>query len=490
MVCRADTIGVFQIESRAQMSMLPRLKPRRFYDLVIQVAIVRPGPIHGNMVHPYLKRRAGIEKVSFPDVRVKEILEKTLGVPLFQEQAMRLAIVLAKFTPGEAEQLRRAMAAWKRNKGLIATFNERIMNGMRESGYTRQFAEACCEQIRGFSEYGFPESHAASFALLVYASSWLKRYYPAEFAAALLNSQPMGFYAPAQIVRDAENHGVKVLPIDVNASEWDCILERSDEGAATLRLGMRYAKGMREDQAQLISELRRGAGHFASVEDLWKRGHTRRGVFRLRKAALQALARADAFGSMELTSRQALWAIRALVEEILPLDERADSNETERARHAPLPALTPQQSMFNDFAATGLSLKAHPLSFIRTKLDERMVCTAAVLRDTSKRKLKNIPVNSLVSVAGVAIIRQRPGTAKGMVFITLEDETGITNLVIRPDVFEKFHKIIVSSACLLAHGVLDRVGEVVYINAHALESLDADVLGRQKSDLPNSSFSY
>lgn len=482
MVCNADTVGVFQIESRAQMSMLPRLKPRCFYDLVIEVAIVRPGPVHGNMVHPYLKRRNGIEKIEFPDTRVKEILGKTLGVPIFQEQAMRLAIVLAQFTPDEAERLRRAMAAWKRDKGVIATFKKRVVAGMRANGYSEEFAETCMNQIKGFSEYGFPESHAASFALLVYASAWIKKHFPAEFAAALLNSQPMGFYAPSQILQDAAAHGVEILPIDVNKSAW---LTTVPEGALALRVGMHLVRGLSEEQAEIITSIVQSYGEQVSVYDLWIHAQHRKGP-PLRKASLELLARADAFRSMHCNQREALWEIKALPETVRALDSYDEEAKRPGAGGVQLPLLTPQQSMFQDYRATGFSLKGHPIGFIRPYLNKRGASTTAALRvrplSTSHK--------TFVRVAGIGIVRQRPGTAKGVVFISLEDETGISNLVIRPEIFERYQREILSGTCLLAYGSLERVGEVVYIAALALESLDKEVLALEKVPLPSKSYSY
>jgi len=469
MICRADTIGVFQIESRAQMSMLPRLKPRCFYDLVIEVAIVRPGPIQGNMVHPYLKRRNGLEKVYFPDSRVEQILGKTLGVPLFQEQAMRLAIVLANFSPGEAERLRRAMAAWKRNKELIATFSRRIMAGMAANGYSPEFAASCIQQIKGFSEYGFPESHAASFALLVYASAWLKHYYPAEFAASLLNSQPMGFYAPSQIIRDSQNHAVNVLPIDINHSLWDTQMIAGD-----LRLGFHLVRGLARQQIDILLQARNW-GPFPSLRDLWQR------VFQINKATLRTLAKADAFGSIGLTSRQAFWEIRALPQQVTPFDVSLK----EVSPQVKLPLLTKKHAMFQDYVSTGFSLRAHPIEFIRPELEKRKVKTASALKSLA------VPSSNIkIWVAGVVIFRQRPGTAKGVLFVTLEDETGITNLVVQPRFFEKFRHILLSSSSLLAYGILERSNEVVYINALYLESLDILIMGTTNSPLPCRSWSY
>lgn len=467
MLCASDTVGVFQVESRAQMAMLPRLRPRCFYDLVIEVAIVRPGPIQGNMVHPFLRRRSGQESVNFPDARVAQILGKTLGVPIFQEQAMRLAIVLANFSPGEAEKLRRAMAAWKSHKGVIATFKEKILRGMVANGYSVEFAEACLMQIQGFSEYGFPESHAASFALLVYASAWLKRHYPAEFACSLLNSQPMGFYEPAQIVRDAQHHGVEVLPIDVNTSDWDCTVEYANKHGGgngahrsypRIRLGLRLVRGLRYDQAESLTESRNQNGHFDSLTDLRTEAPS------VSLATVTTLARADAFSSLALSRREAHWEIQALPAAAAPLDPLF-APRPHTARAAPTPP-TPQREMFQDYATTGLSLRAHPLQYVRHSLAARGYVTAESL--LSKHGLR---VGTYVKAAGLVITRQRPGTAKGVVFISLEDETGGVNLIIRPKLFERFHKLVTLSSALGASGRLERIGEVVYIDIIELEAV-------------------
>jgi error-prone DNA polymerase len=463
MLCASDTVGVFQVESRAQMSMLPRLKPRCFYDIVIQVAIVRPGPIQGNMVHPFLKRRNGFEKPYFPDVRVERILGKTLGVPIFQEQAMRLAITLANFSPGEAEKLRRAMAAWKSHKGVIAAFKEKIVKGMCANGYSVEFAETCLHQIKGFSEYGFPESHAASFALLVYASAWIKRHYPAEFACALLNSQPMGFYAPAQIIRDAQKHGVVVKPIDANHSSWDCHVTHAPDGQESLpslRLGLRLIRGIRSDQALTLEASRPHGTSHTSISNLWSHS---RGISH---STLATLANANAFTSLGISRREALWDIRALPRSVGPLD----SLLTSRTPSTPdsLPRSSPQQEMFKDYATTGFSLHSHPLQYLRDYLSQRNVFTADQL---SARF--GIRVSTRVSAAGIAITRQRPGTAKGVVFITLEDETGSLNIIIRPAIFDRHQKTIMLASILLATGTLQRSGEVVYIDVERIESLDS-----------------
>ncbi|MEQ9095178.1 MAG: error-prone DNA polymerase [Phycisphaerales bacterium] len=480
MICRADTVGVFQIESRAQMSMLPRLKPRCFYDLVIEVAIVRPGPIQGDMVHPYLRRREGAEPVSFPSEEVRAVLERTLGVPLFQEQAMQLAICAGGFTPDEADALRRAMAAWKRKGDQIYRFGQKLVDGMTANGYPRDFAERCFEQIRGFSEYGFPESHAASFAILVWVSCWLKRHEPAAFCAALINSQPMGFYQPAQIVRDAREHGVEVRPIDVNKSAWDCTLEGRDEeierrrdevknedptswgsNGPAVRLGMRLAKGMVEADAHRIADAVAMHGPFETVERLWR-------ASQVSVRSLRALANADAFNSMGLDRQRALWQIKPLRDDPLPLFDpiERDANRDTDALDD-LPAVPANRMVLEDYASMGLSLKAHPMSFIRETLDTRGVTPTSDLR-----RERLCPQGREVSVAGLVLMRQRPGTASGVVFITLEDETGIANLILWKDTFEQFRRVARLSRVMLAHGRIERQGEVVHVHVHRLECLD------------------
>ncbi len=470
MIQRADTVGVFQIESRAQMSMLPRLKPKEFYDLVIEVAIVRPGPIQGGMVHPYLKRRAGEEPVVYPSAAVRDVLGRTLGVPIFQEQAMQLAIVAAGFTPDEADGLRRAMAAWRRKGDKIGRFGRKLIDGMIARGYPREFAERCFEQIKGFSEYGFPESHAASFALLVYVSCWLKRYEPAAFAAALLNSQPMGFYQPAQIVRDAREHKVEVRPIDVNHSDWDCTLE---DGGQVLRLGMRQVKGLAEADAERVRAAVQRVGPFRSVESLWRTSGTG-------TRALRRLARADAFRSMGLDRQGALWQVKSLRDEVLPLF-RHDAGAPivihrdwgplpDDAGHESLPPVTPQRQVLQDYEASGLSLKAHPVSFIRGALDELDAIPTADLRDP-----RLSPQGRRVAVAGIVLSRQRPATASGVVFITLEDETGIANLIIWSTTFERYRWVARLSTVLLARGRVERQGDVVHVHVDRLENLDSRI---------------
>jgi error-prone DNA polymerase len=471
MICDADTVGVFQIESRAQMSMLPRLKPREFYDLVIEVAIVRPGPIQGDMVHPYLQRRNSNEPIDYPNDALREVLAKTLGVPLFQEQAMRVVMIAASFSAAEADRLRRAMAAWKRN-GHIDMLKARIILGMRANGYPPDFAEQLFRQIQGFGSYGFPESHAASFAKLVYASAWLKRYHPAAFCAALLNSQPMGFYQPAQLVRDAKEHGVEVRTVDVNHSEWDCTLEggrhESDiPGKAgwglngpALRLGFRQVKGMTEAQAKRIVDARAVQGWFTSVAELHQ-------VTRLPAAVLRRLAEADAFGSMGLTRRQTVWHVLELKDERLPIFEERNATHEDAAPCLPfLPPMPLGQEVMTDYATQGLSLKAHPVSFVRQQLDRRNVITTAELADPGRS-----PHGRWVKVAGLVLVRQRPGTASGVVFETIEDETGVANLILWSDVYDRYRPAARHAGLLQADGYVQREGQVVHVLAKRLFDL-------------------
>jgi len=481
MLCKADTIGVFQIESRAQMTMLPRLKPRCYYDLVIEVAIVRPGPIQGDMVHPYLRRRNGEEPVTYPNEVLRRVLGRTLGVPLFQEQVMELAVVAAGFTPGEADQLRRAIAAWKsRGESHILKLRQRLVGGMIKRGYDLDFAERIFNQIKGFGDYGFPESHAASFALLVYASSWLKYHHPAAFAAALLNSQPMGFYAPAQIVRDAQEHGVEVHPVDVNFSRWDCMLEerrrstkargheeKEDREEPALRLGMRLVKGLSQDHADAISNAARQHGPFASIDALWRAS----GV---RIAALRRLARADAFGSMQLDRQQALWAMSHLRDEHLPLFEQTD-DEQDKVK---LPQIAPGRQVIADYASIGLSLKAHPMSFLRNDLDAQRVTPCAQLLDEA-----HWSNGKYIAVAGLVLVRQRPGTASGIIFMTLEDETGVANLIVRPHIFTRYRKAARHGVAVIAHGQVERQGRVVHVMVRRITDLSdplAELTGRSR----------
>ena len=467
MLGRADSIGVFQVESRAQMSMLPRLRPRNFYDLVIEVAIVRPGPIQGDMVHPYLRRRRGEEAVSFPSEELREVLGKTLGVPLFQEQAMKIAIVAAGFTPSEADRLRRAMATFRR-VGVIHTFRDKLVEGMIARGYARDFAERCYSQIEGFGTYGFPESHAASFALLVYVSAWLKCHYPAAFAAALLNSQPMGFYAPAQIVRDARDHGVEARPVDVNFSDWDCTLEPNEGDAVALRLGFRQAKGLAEDDVTKLVVARMLGGPFGDVQALRRRAG-------LSTAALDRLARADAFASLALDRRAALWQ---------GLDRVAAASAPPLfAALAPppqpvaLPAMSLGEAVRDDYASLRLSLKAHPLALLRATLDRERVVAASRLVDHYD--------GARLIVAGLVLVRQRPGTASGVVFVTLEDETGIVNLIVWPQVFERYRRALLGARLMAARGRLQREGIVVHLVVDRLSDRSNLLLrlGRPATDL-------
>jgi error-prone DNA polymerase len=466
MVSSADTVGVFQIESRAQMSMLPRLKPHCFYDLVIEVAIVRPGPIQGDMVHPYLRRRSGEEPVEYPNQAVRSVLHKTLGVPIFQEQAMRLAIVAAGFTPGEADQLRRAMGAWRKT-GVIAKFHEKLVTGMTERGYDPEFAERVFKQISGFGEYGFPESHAASFALLVYVSAWIKRYYPAVFAAALINSQPMGFYAPAQLVRDAREHGVTVLPPDVNHSDWDCTLElqksgpdsiqspfrHSDEHQA-LRLGLRLLRGFSEENAKQIELVRERGGRFQSLEEFAKRTQ-------LNRSTLQLLSRADAFASLAIHRRDAYWKSLPSREHLPLFDDPRVLTAEDAAPE--LPEMTAQDQVVEDYSSAGLTLRKHPVSFLRDQLKDLRVVTAEQLNELSPDRR--------VKVAGLVLMRQRPSTASGITFVTLEDETGVANLVVYPSVWQHFRQTARFASVMLATGRLQREGDVIHVVCERLDDV-------------------
>ncbi|GJM24627.1 MAG: error-prone DNA polymerase 2 [Phycisphaerae bacterium] len=452
MLCNADALGVFQVESRAQMTMLPRLRPRCYYDLVIQVAIVRPGPIIGQMVHPYLRRRNGEEKIEYPDNAVKEVLGRTLGVPLFQEQVMALAVKAAGFTPGEAERLRRAITAWT-SRDKIVHYTTRFIQGMHDNGYSREFADWCFQRMKGFSQYGFPESHAASFAHLVYASAWIKCHHPAVFAAGLLNSQPLGFYAPAQIVRDAQDHGVTVRQIDVNHSAWDCTLE---DGGAALRLGMRMIKGLKVCDANAIADVVEQQGAFDSPFALWKAS----GASTL---TMRALARADAFRSMNLDRRHALWEVQTFHGKPLPLlDDTAPP-----VRDVSLPNIQPVDEVTRDYQMVGLSLKDHPMSFLRDALNSRGVLMAGTVKDE-----RQIVHGRTVSVAGVVLFRQRPGTAKGVMFMTLEDETGRIDLIVRPNIYERYRNAAVYSKLVLVRGRVERQGLVVHVLATHLHDIE------------------
>ena len=455
MICKADTVGVFQIESRAQMAMLPRLKPRTFYDLVIEVALVRPGPIQGDMVHPYLRRREGRETVEYPRPELEKVLHKTLGVPLFQEQAMRVAIECAGFAPGEADQLRRAMATFK-STGTVSHFKERLVGGMVARGYAREFAERTFSQLEGFGSYGFPESHAASFALIAYASSWLKCWHPDVFCAALLNAQPMGFYAPAQIVRDAREHGVEVRPVCVNASRWDCELEPVDGGFA-VRLGMRLVDGLGNAEAAKIIGGRADAP-FTGVDDAWRRAA-------VPIASLVQLAKADAFRpAFGLARREALWAIKALRDDILPLFEAAATRSPVFDEPAvALKAMTAGREVEEDYGHVGLSLRQHPVAFLRDDLARQKVVTAAeAAASRDGRRVK---------VAGLVLVRQMPGSAGGVVFITLEDETGIANLVVWQSLFQQQRRLVLTARMIAVEGRIQREGDVVHLVAAGLHDL-------------------
>jgi error-prone DNA polymerase len=521
MLSRADSLGVFQVESRAQMSMLPRLKPKEFYDLVIEVAIVRPGPIQGDMVHPYLRRRDGTDLVTYPSPELEQVLSRTLGVPLFQEQAMKIAIVAAGFTPGESDKLRRAMATF-RHTGTIHTFRDKFIDGMVANNYQRDFAERCFNQIEGFGEYGFPESHAASFALLVYVSAWIKCFYPEAFCAALINSQPMGFYQPAQLVRDAREHKVEVREADINHSDWDCTLEvtppprlaegeppaRRGEGLgvggnttadglespppdlphkgggnsatgrgsprAALRLGLRLISGLAETEAQEITQ-KRSTG-YTSFGGLW----TRSGAS---LATMERLAAADTFRSIGLDRRAALWEARGLgvstpdigttakrgasaksIRATAPLLDGQDYGDLFDEPKVALPGMAESEHVAEDYATTGLSLKAHPCKFFRDELSRQGVITSETHREERWR-------GRHVAVAGLVLVRQRPGTAKGVVFLTMEDETGIINVIVWPKVFEANRRVVMSSQFLLVRGRLEREGLVIHVVAEELLDL-------------------
>ena len=448
MLCRADAIGVFQVESRAQMNFLPRMRPRRSYDLVCEVAIVRPGPIQGGMVNPFIRRRQGLEPVEDLGPAMMEVLGRTYGVPLFQEQAMQIAVVAAGFSAAEADRLRRSLATFKR-MGTIGGFRDRFVSGMLERGYAADFAARCFAQIEGFGSYGFPESHAASFARLVYVSAWLKCHHPAIFTCALLNSQPMGFYAPAQLVRDARDHGVEVRGVSVNHSFWDCTLEPRPDGAMALRLGFRQIKGLREEDAQWISAAR-GNG-YADVESLWRRA----GVH---PDALERLAEADAFAPLGLNRRDALWAAKALrAPKPLPLFGADGEGGTEPT--VALPQMTLGQEVIEDYLTLRLSLRAHPMELLRPRLPE----------STAHDRLPQ--ARGRITVTGLVITRQRPGTASGVIFLTLEDETGVANVVVWKRVYETFRKAVIAGRLLRITGRIERDGPVSHLIAERVEDL-------------------
>jgi len=475
MLGRADAIGVFQVESRAQMSMLPRLKPNCLYDLVVEVAIVRPGPIQGNMVHPYLRRRLGLEEPDYgPNDQLRPVLEKTCGVPLFQEQAMRIAIVAAGFTPPEADKLRRAMATF-RHVGTIGQLRDKFIAGMLKNGYPLEFVENCFRQIEGFGEYGFPESHAYSFALLAYASAWFKCHYPDVFAAALINSQPMGFYAPAQIVRDAAEHGIVIRPVDINSSYHDCSLEPAGPDKASLherhadmagdirsthaiRLGFCQIKGMSQAEGDTISDHRdRG---FDSIRDLWLRTG-------LAPTTLEKLAKADAFRSLGLSRRDALWSVRALRrsgdKDDLPLF--APNTMPEQEPDSALTPMLPGEEVIEDYRHLHLSLKAHPVSFLRPEMSKSRI--------TLHDHLRHMSTGRRVTVSGLVLVRQRPGTAGGVIFLTLEDETGIANVIVWPKVFETYRPVVLGSRLIAVTGTLQNESGVIHVVADRIEDCSA-----------------
>jgi error-prone DNA polymerase len=442
MICKADTIGVFQIESRAQQSMLPRLKPRCFYDLVIQVAIVRPGPIQGDMVHPYLRRRNGEEKIEYPSKELEDILKRTLGVPLFQEQAMKIAIVAAGFTPTEADKLRKSMATFK-NPGMVSHFKEKLTRGMVNNGYSPEYAERVFRQLEGFGAYGFPESHAASFAHLVYISSWLKCYYPDVFACAILNSLPMGFYQPAQLISDAQKHHVEVRAVDINFSDWDNTLEEKSGKYHILRLGFRHIKGLRENDIQLLLTGRKQP--YSNINELRNAG--------LSDTTLEKLADADAFRSMNLDRRQALWEVSTR-DTPTGIFSTQSSDEQEAVI---LPEMSPFEHVIQDYITTSLSIKHHPVHFLREKLRQLHIVTAS--------DLVNMKDGDWVSVSGLVLVRQRPGTAKGVCFMTIEDETGTVNVVIFENLFRQFRKEITLSKLIMIAGKLQKEGDVIHVIA-------------------------
>ncbi len=454
MICDGDTMGVFQIESRAQMAMLPRLKPRCYYDLVIEVAIIRPGPIQGDMVHPYLRRRNGEEAVDYPSEEVKGVLQRTLGVPIFQEQVMQLAVVAAGFTPGEADQLRRAMAAWKRRGGLDP-FEDKLINGMRERGYDEDFARQIFRQIKGFGEYGFPESHSASFALLVYVSCWLKRHTPAAFTCALLNSQPMGFYSAAQLVQDVRRHGVEVRAVDINESSWDCSLEVGEEGAAVLRLGLRMVKGLSEEAGQRVVTERENA-QYEEVQNLLERTH-------LDRRELGLLATSGALRVLSGDRHKARWAV-AGAEKPMPLFQSMDRYEAAPLLKKP----TEGQNIVADYQSTGLTLERHPMCLLRRHLDRYDYAVAGHLASMNS--------GQRINVAGLVITKQRPATASGVTFVTLEDETGQINLIVWKKIAEEFRSALLSARLLGIAGELQIEGKVIHVIARRLFD-HTDMLG-------------
>ncbi len=454
MICDGDTMGVFQIESRAQMAMLPRLKPRCYYDLVIEVAIIRPGPIQGDMVHPYLRRRNGEESVDYPSDDVKEVLQRTLGVPIFQEQVMQLAVVAAGFSPGEADRLRRAMAAWKRRGGL-GPFEDKLINGMRKRGYPMDFARQIFKQILGFGEYGFPESHSASFALLVYVSCWLKRHEPAAFCCALLNSQPMGFYSASQLTQDVRRHGVEVRPVDVNRSDWDSTLERKADDTAAMRLGLRQVKGLAESAGQLIAA-ERAKNAYRSIQQLAERTG-------LNRRELEALAAAGALAELDGHRHKARWTVVG-VEAPTALFDSMDRYEATPMLRRP----TEGQNIVADYKSIGLTLGRHPIELLRQHLDAHNYVIST--------ELKNMPTGRRIKVAGLVITKQRPGTASGVTFVTLEDESGCINLIVWKKIADDQRDVLLNARLMGVDGELQIEGKVVHVIARRLHD-HSDLLG-------------
>jgi error-prone DNA polymerase len=481
MIRKADTMGTFQIESRAQMSMLPRLKPKTFYDLVIEVAIVRPGPIQGDMVHPYIRRREGREKVEFPTPALEKVLGKTLGVPLFQEQAMQVAMVAAGFSATEADQLRRSMATFKFTGG-IHKFQEKLITGMRDNGYTREFAERTFRQLEGFGSYGFPESHAASFALIAYASSWMKCHHPDVFLAAILNAQPMGFYAPAQLVRDAREHGVEIRPVDINRSDWDCTLEDTADRLCAVRLGFCMVRDLSKKEAEQLVDRRtfgriasgRASRAFGRIEEVWRQSS-------VPIAMLRHIAAADGFAGLGLSRREASWAIKALRDEALPLFAAADDKAGILRPEAiepdvSLPPMTMGRETVEDYRATGLSLRAHPVGFLRQSLHERGYLPCRALSEAAD--------GSRISLAGLVLVRQMPGSAKGVIFVTLEDESANANLIVWPSVFEKNRRTMLGSTMLGCRGKVQSTNGVIHLIVEYLTDLTHDLKQVSGRDAP------
>ena len=453
MLQKADTLGVFQIESRAQMSMLPRLKPNCFYDLVIEIAIVRPGPIQGDMVHPYLRRKAGLESISYPNPEIEAVLSRTLGVPIFQEQVIRLAMVAAGFTGGEADALRRAISNWGKSSKLLS-FEHKLKQGMINKGYTPEFADRLFNQIKGFGGYGFPESHSASFALLAYVSAWLKCHHPAAFYVGLLNSQPMGFYSPSQLVQDAQRHHILILPTDVNHSDWDHqLLSSDDTRQPPIRLGLRLVKGLSQAAGKRISDVRRQRA-FTNLADLRRRAS-------LDRKNMEALAAADALSSISGHRHQTHWQTMALEDHqpLLPA-EASPQHETRSEVRLPTPSLG--EEVLADYQSTGLSLKAHPLALLRTQYPFSQC--------TTQKELIRLGNHRFVRIAGLITCRQRPGTASGVVFLTLEDETGNMNVIVWPAVQERYRQALMTSQLVVIKGTVEARNDVVHVIASALEN--------------------